>query len=553
MCGQPSVEDLVEKTRMLESRDSVTHFTEIVLERLQEVNSDDAKYELLVDLIDINLDKVNFQAAGDATQALLELAVNTDDDRKKTSAIYFTASRLLLEGAYSKASLYYHRAMLAIEKNNYEDLKADTYASLAFICLKLGDFEEAEKYYLKTLQLDEEIERPDKKYYLFYDYSTLAEVALKRLKDQNKPDEFLEDKFLSNVKIADSLLASGNFERKELSPFIYRSIYFHYLTKAQYELFKGRLNKADSILHNKFLNSDAFAHEHYLPMAKSRVWAQKGEKDAAQKSVELAINRAKATGSSERIMEAYNNKLDVYKELGLEVEHEWLHGVRYFEDSVASAQIAASALISSDLAGLEELLKQKEGDLSDFKGRRKLWVSLGILGLLLSTVFTAIYIKRNNQFKRLKAEFERELRSDSSFKNVIEKHLDGNGNGIEKKRQLVEEHRALELLEGLRVEINQGAHLEKDFSLTKAAKLLNTNTSYLSEVINHQMGKSFTEFLHEERIRSGIQRLQSDESFKAFTVDGIAESLGYRSRNTFSKAFRNVTGQTPSAFIRAIK
>lgn len=93
-------------------------------------------------------------------------------------------------------------------------------------------------------------------------------------------------------------------------------------------------------------------------------------------------------------------------------------------------------------------------------------------------------------------------------------------------------------------------YLDQELSIFKLAKDLNTNTKYLSYVINKEFGQNFINFINEYRIEEVKQKLQ-DESNKNLTIEALAQNAGFKSKSSFNAAFKKVTGLTPSNFIKA--
>lgn len=85
------------------------------------------------------------------------------------------------------------------------------------------------------------------------------------------------------------------------------------------------------------------------------------------------------------------------------------------------------------------------------------------------------------------------------------------------------------------------------------AKNLNTNTSYLSSIINQKKGKTFKQYITELRITYLIKLLNSDAKFKKYTIKALGQEIGYTNASAFSRAFKNYNGITPSEFIKTIK
>jgi len=81
-----------------------------------------------------------------------------------------------------------------------------------------------------------------------------------------------------------------------------------------------------------------------------------------------------------------------------------------------------------------------------------------------------------------------------------------------------------------------------DFCLEDAAAELQISPGYLSRLMKRETGFSFVEYLNRIRVKKATI-LMSDPAAKAFEV---AERVGYRSQHYFSRAFKKVTGASPT-------
>jgi AraC-like DNA-binding protein len=89
--------------------------------------------------------------------------------------------------------------------------------------------------------------------------------------------------------------------------------------------------------------------------------------------------------------------------------------------------------------------------------------------------------------------------------------------------------------------------LDKDLSLEKLAAEFQVNAKYLSQVIHDSYKTNFANFINELRINAARQML-SDEKFNNFTIESIADSAGFNSKQAFNQTFKRFTGLTPSYY-----
>lgn len=95
--------------------------------------------------------------------------------------------------------------------------------------------------------------------------------------------------------------------------------------------------------------------------------------------------------------------------------------------------------------------------------------------------------------------------------------------------------------------------LDPDFSISKLASAVGSNTKYVSACINERYGKNFRSFINEYRIHTALRRMSDTEHYGNLTIGAIASSVGFRSSTNFISAFRKVTGITPSNYLRLVK
>lgn len=92
-----------------------------------------------------------------------------------------------------------------------------------------------------------------------------------------------------------------------------------------------------------------------------------------------------------------------------------------------------------------------------------------------------------------------------------------------------------------------------EFSLAMLAKLTDSNTNYVSQTINSTHGKNFRTFVNEYRIKVAMKRMQDEANYGNYSIQGIAESVGFKAASNFISAFKKMTGMTPSLYQKLSK
>lgn len=154
----------------------------------------------------------------------------------------------------------------------------------------------------------------------------------------------------------------------------------------------------------------------------------------------------------------------------------------------------------------------------------------------ISTVY--ILLKRNKKASKDLIEIKTEIQ---------EKPLP------QKKEYNIDEKLEKTLLKGINELENTKDYLDPNFSINILAKKLNTNTSYLSYIINKESNQSFKQYITGLRIEYLIKKLIEENKFRNYTIKSLAEEIGYTNASAFTRAFKKYKGITPSDFIKSLK
>lgn len=93
--------------------------------------------------------------------------------------------------------------------------------------------------------------------------------------------------------------------------------------------------------------------------------------------------------------------------------------------------------------------------------------------------------------------------------------------------------------------VNEHLYASPDFGLNQLAQKVKSNSSYVSEAINSNLGMSFNRFINRIRITKAQYLLLKTD----IIIEDVMEYCGYRNRSTFYRAFQKETGLTPGEFI----
>lgn len=94
---------------------------------------------------------------------------------------------------------------------------------------------------------------------------------------------------------------------------------------------------------------------------------------------------------------------------------------------------------------------------------------------------------------------------------------------------------------------NEKFYLNNLASLSSLAKIIREPVHHVSQVINEKMHLSFFELIAQYRIQESINIIKSHPK-NVFTIEELSEQVGYNSKSSFNKAFKKITGKTPSEY-----
>lgn len=197
---------------------------------------------------------------------------------------------------------------------------------------------------------------------------------------------------------------------------------------------------------------------------------------------------------------------------------------------------------------IPKIVSEKEGLIRSLKRTNRsknVYIYITLVAIFLISSF---FYRRQRIFKRRFEKLLIETKENDNTKNVIDTKE------IEKEKSLLEvpEELVNKILKGLaNFEADKG-YLDASIKLSTLAKILETNTNYLSKTINHYKKKNINLYLNDLRVDYSIHKLQEDEKFRNYTIKAIAKEVGFKSSETFSKTFYKKTGIYPSYFIKQI-
>lgn len=99
--------------------------------------------------------------------------------------------------------------------------------------------------------------------------------------------------------------------------------------------------------------------------------------------------------------------------------------------------------------------------------------------------------------------------------------------------------------------VDQKIYLNPALKIDHLAKKNHLSVNLLSEIINKYEGKNFSQFINSFRIEKAKELLSGIDS--KIKIQDLYLEVGFYSRSTFNRAFKSITGKTPTEFLNSIK
>lgn len=252
------------------------------------------------------------------------------------------------------------------------------------------------------------------------------------------------------------------------------------------------------------------------------------------------------------IVEGYEMIIEGYKDLGFS------KGIAYYVKQRSKVDSILNNRYTNSLKRILTTYKTPKIVSADDKRIKKLnsyyWkfyvlMITTIVGTSLMIGLIVYFYKDRNQYKKsfnAVVAYTEKLSEDAEPK--VKEEKDKKLNDLNISQETVDV-----ILKGISKFEKNNRYLNKKYSLSILAKEINTNSTYLSKVINIYMEKSFSNYLHDLRIGYAVDRLREDRQFRLYSIKGISEEVGFKNSESFSKAFHKKTGIYPSAFIKKLQ
>lgn len=198
------------------------------------------------------------------------------------------------------------------------------------------------------------------------------------------------------------------------------------------------------------------------------------------------------------------------------------------------------------------LIQEKESLIESLKkDNTKSYWSIGFLIIIIIlTMMFGFY--QYNLKKNYHTRFEKIMESLSGSN---ETHSEERGLEINKSKTDtigINEELINQILKKLTDFENNKGFLEPNITIQTLSSVFETNSKYVSKIVNIYKKKTFVQYINDLRIEYALQTLKQHNKLRKYTIHALATEFGFNSAESFSTAFHKKTGIKPTFFIKQL-
>ncbi|WP_410703787.1 helix-turn-helix domain-containing protein [Chryseobacterium sp. SIMBA_029] len=454
------------------------------------------------------------------------------DSKDKINTLLYVSQAYLLTGDHKKGMVFINRAENESGSINDPAVTSDVLLHKSGTYAVMGLFAEAEQYAREGLETAGKIEDPKIKnkmtgdlYYQLALYDILQKKTEKPAALLNKAFKFYKESGLSE---REKLL------RYSTGYYNLGSIYLDTKKDSAYYYFEKTIQLPD-ISSNPFILNLSYNNLGVLEYQKNNLNRALDYLNKAtsylQKVKDPNLSTNYALLSSIYDKNGNQDKALFYKKKQEE-----------FEKTLNGSQKEA---VKYAFSSLEKSRQETEAKAVRFK-----MILIG--ACVLFTILLCIVLYYNRQ-KNKKQKFLYESIIKKLETKAISDDQGPNFPSKQVKEMNIPEVREKDILEKLRKFEETEKFINPKLSLSLLASQFNTNTNYLSEVINSSKGKNYNTYINELRIDFICSKIINDPAYRNYKISYLAEACGFSSHSVFATNFKNITGISPSDFIKQTK
>lgn len=200
------------------------------------------------------------------------------------------------------------------------------------------------------------------------------------------------------------------------------------------------------------------------------------------------------------------------------------------------------------------LISEKESVIEFLNNeQRKFYWGLGFLFAAI-VVISGFGLHQYQLKKKYRTRFKKIINQSLEVKeNQIESNDTQTTNNIVKTGDIgIGEELINHILEKLKVFEKNKGYLESNITIQTLSTIFETNSKYVSKIVNVFKGKTFIQYINDLRIEYAIVQLKENNKIRKYTIQALALEFGFNNAESFSTAFYKKTGIKPTYFIKEL-
>lgn len=458
---------------------------------------------------------------------------------------------------YSKSMELLLDCQRICESNGFSDVLADVYRSIGNIYSIHSDFERGSLFYVKSLNIADSINDNALKIkalnnlvgaYSFDGKHAEAKRCYEDMSELSSNDVFYRyDLYVDGglIAAAENNVGDAAKNYKAAADYATANGMGIKYSGAAYSCLSNlyrKIGQADSALHYLHVNEQAARNAH--------------QNDLLSETLHGLSELYRMQGNVKLAQQYQTEYLDLSDKIFNQREFNSLKNAEFMYELNKSTEI---------ISNLNQQKMQKDEQISN--QRRMLWI-LSVGTLVVMVLFLIIYRQKvrlakayNDLFDKNKTNLENEksylvrlhdletrlesfrtVHSAESLSRESDSEMEDINPTLPGRLQGTLEKSIMGVMEQIDV------LCDPDFSVNRLAEMVDSNSTYVSRVINEMYGKNFRTVLNECRIKESMKRLGDKENYGNYTIKAIAESVGYKSQSNFIAVFTKYTGIKPSMY-----
>lgn len=195
-----------------------------------------------------------------------------------------------------------------------------------------------------------------------------------------------------------------------------------------------------------------------------------------------------------------------------------------------------------------DIEKVKELNKSIIKSEKNKYTNIILVCIFILLITSGFFLYKRKKYKKEIVGIQNKEEEKEDIKIEIPK---------EKEPQKVEYNIDEELEKKILAKIdtldNELSFLKSDFTINTLAKALETNSTYISFVFNKNKNETFKQYYSKKKIDYIVEKLNNDKVYRNYSVQALAEEVGYTNASAFTRVFKKYMNITPSVYIKNLK